>query len=99
MIVKTHKHTDGRILVTVVDTKLIGHLFEEGNLQLDLRDEFYRGEEHTTEETGDIIRNADMVELVGEDSVKLGVQEEVIDERNVKTTAGIPYASGVLVND
>ncbi|MEK6822512.1 MAG: DUF424 family protein [Nanoarchaeota archaeon] len=95
MIIKTHTHSDGRILVSVVDSDIIGKKFEEGQAQLDLTVDFYKGKKCTADEAGDLVRNADMVNLVGEHAVALGVQEQVIDPQNVKRIKGIPFASGV----
>jgi hypothetical protein len=99
MIVKVHTHNDGRILVAVADSALVGQRFEEGDLQLDLTSDFYKGEEKTTEETGDLLRNADLVNLVGEESVRLGLAEQVIDEAAVRRVQGVPFAQGIVLRD
>ena len=93
--VKIHKR-DGSIIAAVCDSELVGKKFEEGNLQLDLTGDFYKGEEKNEQEAGDIIRNAGHVNLVGEKSVKLGIQEGIIDEQNVKTVQGIPHAQAAV---
>ncbi len=97
VLVKVHKR-EGKILVAVCDADLIGRSFEEGQHQLDLTGDFYKGEEKTDAEAGDIIRNADHVNLVGEKSVSLGIQEEVIEESNVQRVQGIPHAQAAIVH-
>ena len=100
MISKVHTSPrDGRILVSVVDSDLIGKKFEEGVIQLDLTVDFYKGTERTGEETGDLIRNADMVNLVGKDAIALGIQEQVIDPSQIKHVQGIPFASGAAYHN
>jgi hypothetical protein len=99
MITKVHTNRDGRILVAVVDSDLLGKVFDEGAIQLDLSSDFYKGDEMTPEETGDLIRNADMVNLVGKAAVDLGIQEQVIDATHVKTVSGIPFAQGSMMRD
>ena len=99
MIAKIHTHKDGKILIAVADTNLIGKRFEEGVLQLDITGDFYKGVEKTAEEIGDLMRNADFVNLVGEESVKLGLTEEVIEEQAIRRVQGIPFAQGILVKD
>jgi len=96
LIVTIHKR-DARTIIAVCDKELLGKTFTQGNKQLDLSSEFYKGEEKTTEETGDLIRNADGVNLVGKDSVKLGIQEGVIDEENIVKIDGIPSAQATLI--
>jgi hypothetical protein len=97
MIVKIHKKGD-RTVVAVCDTEIFKKKFEEGNLQLDLSSDFYDGVEMPDIETGDIVRNADSVNLVGEKAVEIGIKEDVIDSSHVKKIAGIPYAQGILVS-
>lgn len=98
VLVKLHKK-DGRIVAAVCDADLLGKKFEEGASQLDLTGDFYRGDEKDDAEAGDIIRNADHVNLVGARSVKLGVQEGVIEESGIRTVAGVPHAQAIVVHD
>jgi hypothetical protein len=98
MIVKIHKKED-RTIVAVCDSDLAGRKFTEGDRQLDLTNDFYKGEERDEKEVGDLIRNADIVNLVGKEAVKLGLQEEVITQDHIITIAGIPHAQAVIVHD
>lgn len=98
VIVKVHKKDD-RTVVAVCDKQLLGHTFEEGAKQLDLSGDFYRGDELDNQEAGDLIRNADIVNLVGEEAVKLGLQEEVIEPENIIKIKDIPHAQAVLVHE
>jgi hypothetical protein len=98
VLVAIHKK-DHRIVAAVCDSDLIGKKFEEGALQLDLTGDFYKGTERSDDEAGDLIRNADHVNLVGKKSVKLGLQEGVIDEASVKTVQGVPHAQAIIVHD
>ena len=95
--VRIHKR-DGKTIAAVCDTGLLGKKFEEGELQLDLTGDFYKGEEKNSSDAGELIRTSDHVNLVGKDSVNLGIQEGIVDEQNVKTIDGIPYAQVVVVN-
>lgn len=98
MIVKIHKRDD-RTVVAVCDSDLLGRKFEEGERQLDLSGDFYKGEEMDDKEVGDLIRNADIVNLVGPEAVKIGLQEEVITKDHVITIAGIPHAQAVISHE
>ncbi len=95
MIVKIHDRKEGAI-VCVVDKDLLGMKFEEGNLQLDLNSNFYKGEEKLPEEVGDLMRNAHGINLVGEKAIKLAIEEGIIQEEIVKRIAGIPYYQGTV---
>jgi hypothetical protein len=97
MIAKLHKSRDNKIVVAVCDSELAGKKFEEGKLQLDMTSDFFKGEEKDDAAVGDLIRNADSVNLVGEKAVSLGIQEGVIEKEHVKKIAGIPYAQAVVM--
>lgn len=98
MLVKHHAK-DGRDIVAVCDKELIDKKFEENGKQLDLTSEFYKGDEKEETEIGDIIRNADIINLVGKRAVDLGLAEEVISKENVIIINGIPHAQAVLIQD
>jgi len=98
MLVKVHKRGD-RTIAAVCDKNLLGKLFEEDGKQLDITGEFYNGEEREASEIGDIVRNADVVNLVGEESIKLGLQEELIDENQIIRIQEVPHAQAILMHD
>lgn len=95
MLAKIHKTPEGRIIVAVCDTELIGKKFSDGDVQLDLTTGFYQCEELEEEEIGDLVRNAYIVNLVGEKSVALGLKEGVIEESNIIRIQNIPHAESV----
>ncbi len=98
LIAKTHIK-DGKTLVVVCDKELIGRVLEDDACILDLSDEFYKGELMTEEEVGDLIRNANMVNFIGDKSVKLGIEEDIIDENHIKIIEDVPFAMSVVVED
>jgi len=98
MLVRIHKK-DHRTIVAVCDKDLLGKVLQEKNRQLDLSGNFYNGEERSEEEIGDLLRNADGVNLVGPQSVKLGLQEGVITDDNVIVIANVPHAQAVLIQN
>ncbi len=97
MIITIHKK-ENKILVAVCDSDLLGKRFEENNNQLDLSGAFYRGEEKSAEEAGDLMRNADYVNAVGEQAVALALKEEVVNADSVRRIMGIPFAEGTVLH-
>lgn len=93
MIVKTHETRNG-VIVAVVDKDILGQKFEENDLQLDLTSKYYKGELKTVDEVGDLLRNAYGVNIVGEQSIKLAIEEGIITEEMVKKIKNIPYYQG-----
>jgi len=96
LIVKVHKK-DGRTVVAVCDKELLGQLIEENGKQIDLTGDFYNGEERTSKEIGDMIRNADVVNLVGDEAVKLGLEEDIIEEEHVIRIKDVPHAQATMM--
>ena len=93
MIAKEHKHPNGRIVLAVCDKEILGKKIEEGQKQLDLTSDFYKGKELDDTLIRDMIRNADSINLVGQNSVKMGIEEGVIEENEILQINGIPYAT------
>jgi hypothetical protein len=98
MIVKVHKKQE-KTVVAVCDDDLLGKRFEEGDLQLDLTSDFYAGTKMDEKEAGDLVRNADIVNLVGEQSVKLGIEEGIVEKDRILKVDGIPHAEAVIVHE
>lgn len=84
--------------MTVCDDSLLGQKFEEQGKQLDLSGYFYNGESMSNVETGDLIRNADIVNLVGEESVKIGLEEGIIEESQIIRIKGVPHAQAIILH-
>ena len=88
MIVKVHESKEGSV-VCVVDKELVGKNFEDDDLQLDLSSDYYKGSEMTSEEVGDLMRNAYGVNIVGEKSIRLAIDEGIIEkERRARSARG-----------
>lgn len=95
MLVKIHK-LNNRTLVAVCDEDLLGRAFEEGDLFLDVKKSFYEGEKRSDVEIGDLMRNADIINVVGNKSIKLALEEELITQEEIKEIQGIPHAQIIL---
>lgn len=98
MLVKIHKSY--RKVIAVCDSELVGKKFEEGKKQLDVRENFYKGEEFDVERVKEIMKNerADdsTFSIVGEESVKLALESGIISEGNVGKVDGVPFALQLL---
>lgn len=96
MIVKIHKTSDGRRVLAVCDSNLIGKKFEEKDLQLDLTSRFYKGEEKNKEEILNLFKTASIINLVGEKSVELGIKAGIIETNHIIKIKNIPHAEALL---
>lgn len=96
MIVKVHKTDDGRLVLAVCDTNLLGKKIEEGKAQLDLTSDFYKGDEKDDIEACDLMRNSYLVNLVGEKAIALALKEDIISDGQVKKINGVPYTQAIV---
>ncbi len=97
MILKLHKTRDGKKIAAICDSDLVGKRFEEKNLQLDLCSDFYRGEEKTGDEIMAAIKDACMVNMVGNRSVELGLKAGIIGKGNIIKIKKIPHAQAIIM--
>ena len=97
MIVNVHKTPEGRKIVAICDKDVLGKVFTEKKIQLDLSSDFYKGEEKAKDEIKRIIVGAYILNLAGENSVKLGIETGVISGECVIKIANIPHAQAILL--
>jgi uncharacterized protein len=91
MLVKIHIMGDNEV-VSVCDTNLVGKTFTEGELELKVSEQFYKGEEKTVEEVSELIKEAKNLNLVGEESINLAEKIGILEKDNVLVIDGIPHA-------
>ena len=98
MFVKIHEAYSR--IVAVCDAELIGRTFEHGSMQLEVNEEFYKGEKKTEKEVLEIIRieaSEDATfNLVGRKAVQAGMKAGIISKEGVIEIQGVPYALTLL---
>ena len=98
MLVKIHKSY--RDIISVCDTELVGKRFVEGKTQIYVKEDFYKGEEKTEEQVLKILKKAQdndsTFNLVGEQSIKVGIKSGIINEESVLKIQGIPHSLSLL---
>ena len=91
-------HNSYRQIVSICDTELLGKKFEEkfesGIKQLDVRENFYKGEEAQEEKAIEIMRDLAKEDatfnIVGERAVNAAIKAGLISEDSVRKIQGIP---------
>jgi hypothetical protein len=88
-----------RNVVAIADKELVGQRFEEGEKQLDVKENFYRSEEekiYSEEEVKEILEKWKIEDatfnIVGEQSVRIALEMGIINEEGVGRIDNIPYA-------
>ena len=94
--VNVHKY-ENNIIVTLCDKDLIKKTFTEGDLQLNITERFYKGEEKTEEEIIEILKEAVNLNIVGEKSIKFALDNNRVNEKNIIKIDNIPHAQVYLL--
>ena len=95
MIVVRERATPKGRLVSLCDHACIGESYQEGELRLDVTEEFYGGpeaREMSAAAAVNAIEAADVVNIVGEESVEAAIDAGLVDETRVLHVAGQPHA-------
>ena len=95
MIVNIHSTPNGKMLA-ICDKNLLGKTFEEGELQLDLSTRFYQGEDMPDDLLAELVKEARIINAVGEESVRFLREHKLIEDSNTQKIAGIPHAQCVI---
>jgi hypothetical protein len=89
-------HESYRKIVAICDANLLGKKFEQGNLQIEVKESFYGGERKTQEEIEELMRDFitddSTFNLVGEKTINLALRLGLIDEEGIIYIQGIPHA-------
>jgi len=91
MIIKINQ-AHGRKIVAICDEDLLGKVFTQEDMQLDLSSSFYHGKKASIDQIIGVMDVADNLNLIGKKIIALAIRQKVIDEENVRKIQGIPYA-------
>ncbi len=93
MFTINHKKCPNGLMVIITDTNLLGKYVHEGNRQLDLRSEFYKGEELDEEKTKVIMNSASVLHLTGIHTITLAKKLNILEEEDrILIVQDIPHA-------
>jgi len=96
MFVKKYEQK-GEIILAACDEELIGKTFTEGELILEVNRDFYMGEVKSLDDLDELIQNASIVNLTGNEVVNKAIDKGFIDEDNVLNIDGIKHAQLVVL--
>ena len=93
-------HEEYKKIVAVCDSDLVGKNFEEGKLQLNVSEHFYRGKEFDEAKALKILEAAKQDDacfnFVGKSSIDLGVKAGILDKNSFIEIQSIPHALALL---
>ena len=82
---------NGTVLANICDEELVGRTVEEGKLKVHLSEEFYSGEVVDKGEALRLIRTCSIVNLAGERSVSLALENSVGAPDAIREIAEVPF--------
>ena len=89
-------HESYRKIVALSDSDLMGMKFEQGDMQIEIRPSFFKGEEKTKEEVISILNDMEkedaIFNIVGEKSVEAALEAGVIKKESIIEIDGVPIA-------
>ncbi|BFI73369.1 hypothetical protein YN1_3560 [Nanoarchaeota archaeon] len=88
ILVKKYRDNNGNVIV-LCDKDLYGKKFEEGELILNIND-FFKGEERENINEEEI-EDCYFIYAVGEESIKILKEKNIINDNDIKRIKGIPY--------
>ena len=91
MIIKINQ-AQGRKIVAICDEDILGKVFVEDGMQLDLSSPFYQGLKSSIEQTIEVMCVADDLNLVGKKTIALAIEQKIISGDNVRKIGEIPFA-------
>jgi len=94
MFIKLHK-TPEREIISICDEDILGKKFETEDLQLDIKESFYKGDIYS-EKHLKIVKNADYLNIVGKESINFAIKNNLINKENIMRIKKIPYAISIL---
>ncbi len=87
----------GETMVAACDRDILGEIFEEDELVIEVKESFYY-EAFVTEQTFlNTMKIATIANLVGENVVSIAIREGYIDSENVIRIGGVPHAQMALL--
>lgn len=93
-------HRSHRNVVAIADTEIIGKKFEQGLLQLDVRENFYKDKEVSKEELIKLIqfhkRDDATFNIVGKESCQTAIEAGLISKEAIGKVQNIPFALTLL---
>lgn len=93
---RIHKKSND-VMVAACDEEILGKEYNEGEIQLNVEEDFYKGDVVGEEEILDAIANAMIANLVGNRVVETAVKHGFVNEESIVTVDGVKHAQIVYM--
>jgi len=93
-------HESYRKIVAVADTDLIGKTFFEGIRQIEVKPNFFKGEEKNKEELIELLKDMEKEDatfnIVGKESIEAALEARIISKDGIFLIDNVPIALGLM---
>ncbi len=83
---------EGHVFVNICEREVLGKVFREGRAILNVNHEFYGGEEVDVNFAFDLVEEATVVSLVGNQLVEEAIRRGLVHKDSVLSVSGIKFA-------
>jgi len=87
----------GEVLVAVCDSELVGKTFREGNLKIEVKEDFYGTEDFDEKEVEGALKRATIANITGKRAVELAIRIGIVDRERVLRIGDCLHAQMVLI--
>ena len=92
MYIKIHEAGEGRLIIAMCDKELVGKTLKNGDVEVEIKESFYKGEELEEEKIKELIKQPVILNIFGEKSIKLAMDCDLLKEENILDIEGVPHA-------
>ncbi len=85
-------HFNSTETVACCDEELLNQVFKEGNLRIEISNQFFGGNVIKLEEAIEILKEASFFNIVGENIIKKAIDYKILSKNGFQYINGIPMA-------
>lgn len=89
--------TGSEVMLAISDASILGKRFEEGDMQIEVTDDFYSGSTCNKADALKLIKNATIINAVGNNIIGFMVEKKFIEKDRVLKIGGVPHAQIISV--
>ncbi|MBS3076072.1 DUF424 family protein [Candidatus Pacearchaeota archaeon] len=93
-------HEAYRRIIALADTDLIGKTFSEGIKQIEVKQNFFQGQEKSKKEVLKILKDMEKEDatfnIIGKEAVETALEARIISKNGIIEINGIPVALGLM---
>ena len=84
--------TGNDVLLAIADAAIIGKTYSEGELQLEVKKEFYSEKNCGESKVSGLIKDATVINAVGKDIIAVLIKNKTVEEDHILYIKGMPHA-------